>query len=702
MLRPIAALAAAVGLLGGGLGQHQFWPGDLCSYEFTGTARFRAVAEGLLASAAGSDSLAAQYYVIQLDTTPSDRVCEALEQAGATLHDYVAHNAYLARVGRSAVASVRRVAGVRDVYPYDPILRVGPDLARRLSAPTAANPIYAGSSITLGVELFSDAAVTPIEEYLRANGAVIQAVEAAGGGVMIFVEAPAYVVPALIMTEGVKWVDRAWRPLLFNSIARILVGADPAGLRYAPGQYLFGQGEVIALLDSGLDTGDVATMHPDLKDQLLDAEGWGVQGVWADGNGHGTHVAGTIVGNGAQSGSNPATRSYASSYAGMAPEAKLSFHSIMDDAGNLVGAYDFNLINAVAYADGARISSNSWGADTRGVYDYWARLADTFATSHPDVLVVFAAGNAGVDRDWNGVIDLYSIGSPASGKNVLAVGASENNETGRTSGTRLNLNYSAFGINSAPFGGDSVANHPSGIAAFSSRGPTRDGRVKPELVAPGTAIISTRSSDPLAYYSRPVGSDYAILSGTSMATPVVAGGAAVVRQYLRTVLGITDPPAALLKAVLMASTRDLAPGQYGSGLQREIPPTPNSVEGVGRLDVAAATGPALRILAEDDTVTRFDYREYTINVPGGKPEMRVVLAWTDPLGASTTNFQLVNNLDLMVYDPTGRRYFARSERDNFETLYWQNPTPGTWRFRVMGTRVNTGSQNYSMALFWRW
>ena len=123
---------------------------------------------------------------------------------------------------------------------------------------------------------------------------------------------------------------------------------------------------------------------------------------------------------------------------------------------------------------------------------------DDFLYRHPTHLLVVAAGNDGVDTDLNGVIDADSISSPATAKNVLAVGASENSRSPTLGGCMVsNPVNRCWGdylpLSGQPLTSDFVSNNPSGMAAFSSRGPADDGRIKPDLVAPGSNIISARS-----------------------------------------------------------------------------------------------------------------------------------------------------------------------------------------------------------------
>ena len=135
-----------------------------------------------------------------------------------------------------------------------------------------------------------------------------------------------------------------------------------------------------------------------------------------------------------------------------------------------------------AYDDGVRVHSNSWGSPDRGMYSVYSEQVDQFMWDHKDMLLVFACGNDGADYD-DGVIDEDSLYSPASAKNCLAVGASENIRiTGGLSGYTWGLlgifdgNYQI-----EPIFGDYISDWDDGLAAFSSRGPCDDGRVTPDV-----------------------------------------------------------------------------------------------------------------------------------------------------------------------------------------------------------------------------
>jgi len=197
------------------------------------------------------------------------------------------------------------------------------------------------------------------------------------------------------------------------------------------------------------------------------------------------------------------------------------------------------------------------------------------------------------------------------------------------------------------------------MAAFSSRGPTLDGRYKPDLVAPGTNIISVRSSEISGYgWGSIEGNDqYMYMGGTSMSTPLVAGTAALLREYLTVIKGFTIPSAALLKAALLNSAEDIFPGKYGTGLFQEIPhsPVPNNVQGWGRVNLSNSVYPEgtfeINYYDEQAGLNTSEYHEYSVTVYDNMRPLKINLVWTDYPGLPSAQGGLVNDLDLQITTP---------------------------------------------------
>jgi serine protease AprX len=253
------------------------------------------------------------------------------------------------------------------------------------------------------------------------------------------------------------------------------------------------------------------------------------------------------------------------------------------------------------------------------------------------------------------------------------------------------------------------------MAAFSSRGPTDDGRVKPDIVAPGTNIVSNQSHYPNAgtlWGAHESNANYAYSGGTSMATPLAAGAGALVRQWLTT-RGIANPSAAAVKAVLLNTAADIAPGQYGTGPTQEIPTArPNGVAGWGRADLGFLDAPAPFMQWADDHgagLATGQSVEYThsearpLEVLNSDQPLRVMLAWSDPPASLSAAAQLVNDLDLAVIGPGGEEYHgnnvAAGDRiNNVEGIVIDNPPVGRYSVRVRGHNVPVESQPYALAV----
>ncbi len=630
---------------------------------------------------------AVDYYILQF-TGPVEEGWKTGAQAlGIELLDYVPDFAFIVRAAPEAVKAARALSYVRWVGDYRPEYKISPRLK------------MAQGSVKVRALLFPDEPTAAVEAQIRGAGGEVRSVAGSQRWEHLAATLPAQAIPRLASLKEVAWVEPYVEPRLLNDVAGGLIGVPPVWI----GVGLHGAGETVAIADTGLDTGSTTTISADFAGRIVSTYDLGRNKKWDDPNGHGTHVAGSVLGAGVLSGSNPATHSYAGSFAGVAPEASLVFQSILDNAGNLGGLpADLNQLFQPPYNDGARIHTNSWGAAVAGVYNTDSRNVDLFTWNHPDMTILFAAGNEGVDTDSNGVIDQDSIDSPGTAKNCITVGASESYRFTGAQGTYGGYWPSDFPAN--PIKNDLLSNNASGIVAFSSRGPTNDGRIKPDIVAPGTNIISCRSHlSGAGVLWGAYDSNYVYSGGTSMATPITAGAAALVREYYRVARGHT-PTSALVKATLLNGATDLYPGQYGTGSFLEIPTArPNMVEGWGRVDLGYSLAPPPSRATEyvDNTtgLVTNGTAVYTYNVATDTSPVRVTLVWTDYPGSTIAAKALVNDLDLTVTLPNGSVRYGNNTVDrlnNVEGVDIASPPLGLYTVTVRGYNVPNGPQPFAL------
>ena len=411
---------------------------------------------------------------------------DTLQKAGIRLYDYIPDYAFIARMDAATAQAAQNLAFVRWVGAYHPAYRLAPTLPKTRDA----TPIIVNVQTLPDFDLKKLSAPKVLADVCQgkswrtfAREAEVQRHTTNAAAGFLRLHLPSGQLEALAALDGILWIEPYFEHELYNDVGGgQIMRAD--AVRADLG--LYGAGQIVAVADTGLDTGDTSTLHPDVRDRLVQAYALGRTGDWSDYGAHGTHVAGSVLGNGTASGSN--------NYAGTAPEAQLVFQSVADANGGLSGIpIDEGDLMRTAYSDGARIHTNSWGGPTGGTYqapEYGgyvvpSRNVDQAMWEHQDMLVLFAAGNQGVDANQDGLIELDSIGQPGTAKNVLTVGASENN--------RSSINGTWGDSYGTPIAEDKIADNPDGMAAFSSRGPTDDGRIKPDVVAPGTHVASLRT-----------------------------------------------------------------------------------------------------------------------------------------------------------------------------------------------------------------
>jgi serine protease AprX len=352
--------------------------------------------------------------------------------------------------------------------------------------------------------------------------------------------------------DSVKEIEEVVPIKLYNNVSRKDLNGDPATIL---GTVFEGNGQVVCVADTGFDIGSKTDVHPAFQGRVAElyAVGRPSSKKTNDFNGHGTHCAGSVLGDGT-------SQSMGGSIKGVAPKAKLVVQSLLTNQGGLsTPANLWNLFEAPYQKNGARVASNSWGPEwgnSQLPYDEEADAVDSFVYNNPDHVIVFAGGNDGEEVSGTKA----HIGSSSAAKNCITVGATES--------SRPNKNYSYDPRSTKP-------GNPFKIAGFSSLGPTLEKRIKPDVVAPGVAILSASSRDPKItdkhrnQFGPTQDKLWAFSTGTSMATPLVAGCVAVVREAL-IVGGTAKPSAALVKALLINGAIDLGLPTSAQGFGRVV------------------------------------------------------------------------------------------------------------------------------------
>lgn len=437
-----------------------------------------------------------------------------------------------------------------------------------------------------------------------------------------------------------------------------------------------GMDSVVAIVDTGCDTNNPSTIHQDLSGRISTVLRYQYTPE-KDLVGHGTHVAGIIAGTAAKGTVDDNDFRYGQ---GIAPGCNLVIQNAVLGQFPPMGGWE--VLTQDSVRNNAFISNNSWFWDNElGLgytalcreFDLLVRDADRQSTGAQPLVMVFSSGNAGPNMN--------SIYEPKEAKNIITVGASENYRLDEplpeTCGESGNID---------------------GVASFSSRGPCKDGRLAPTIVAPGANIASLLSysaaelgkyNDPSNPCKKAIDADYAWMSGTSQAAPLVTGALAVIGQWWRNLSEGKNPSPAMCKAILVNSAKDMANGPDGrNGILGHIP---NGDQGWGRLDLSAAiNSPDTYYEDQKHLFTNTgQIRRYRVNVADPSRPLKITLAWSDAPGAPGAN-AWVNDLDLTVTgqsgDYIGNDFLAgwstvggsRDYKNNVECVYLPNPSGVYW------------------------
>lgn len=644
-----------------------------------------------------ADSSASNYILIQTDA-PLDRAQkEELRGFGVEILEYVPAGTYVCHYASSDLDTIRALPYVQWANVYLKGFKVAPQLHTQSGESVAADllalraPETSMSQEPRSVEVVLHRNVTgeDVKEKIAQAARLDPDELAVNRGKVRLIVQPQYL-EDIAALDMVRHIEEYHPPKLTNGVALTIMRADVVHTT----EQFEGDGQIIAVCDTGFDRGSTSDVHPAFAGRVRKLYALGRTSS-SDPHGHGTHVAGSVLGDGSSNSMGERIR-------GTAPRADLILQSVFDAGGGLGGLPDdLNRLFREPYEeDGARIHTNSWGSPVFGIYTQSSFEVDEFIWNNRDLVVCFSAGNEGTDANASGVVDAGSVGSPATAKNCITVGASESLRPAHSKPYGQPW-PSDFPVD--PLASDAWADNPQGMAAFSSRGPTRDGRIKPDVVAPGTSILSAHSrtahvgsfwgtsSDPL----------YCFMGGTSMATPLVAGCAAVVREFCLK-QHEHRPSAALVKAMLINGSRDIS-GQY---VPSEAESIPNLSEGFGRIDLAATVGPygpgeSVIFRDEDLALETSDEEVSRVKITSPGSALKVTLVWTDPPGET-----LQNDLDLIVRTADGQKRHGNmppsstefDTRNNVEQVAWADVPVGEVNIVVRASRIALHAQPYALVV----
>ncbi|HEU4470254.1 MAG TPA: S8 family serine peptidase [Flavisolibacter sp.] len=569
------------------------------------------------------------FALLQFEKLPAADVKKQLAAAGIELLDYVSGNAYTVSISGRPAAELLQKAGARAIAALQPVQKME---ARLAAGSLPAWSMKVQGTVDVWISFPKTFTLQEVTRGLNLLNIDIVSQQHHAYRVLALRLAPARLaeLASQPFVEYVQLAPKGDQLLNFNSRS-----ASRANLLNASvadgGKGLNGEGVAIGI-------GDDADLqvHIDFAGRLINRAAAPLNA------GHGHHVAGTLAGSG----------NGQDIFKGYAPKATIisqSFNGI--------------IMNAPAYVNdhGMVITNNSYGDNIEctyhGTYDLYSRLLDQMAFDYPHLQNVFAAGNSGPSTCAPFLPTYHTVlGGYQSAKNVITVGAT---------------------------------NDSGAIAAFSSRGPVKDGRTKPEIVAMGQFVAS-------AWF----GNFYSYNNGTSMAAPAVAGGLGLLYQRYRQLHGGANPKNGLMKALVCNGTTDrgnTGPDfQYGFGwmnLLRSVDMLENNRYVIG-------------------SCTQGSIDNLNITVPPNTARLKLMLYWNDPAASPLAAHTLVNDLDLELVDAgsvtrlplvpdtnnallAGPAAAAADHINNMEQIAVENPVAGNYTIRVKGTAITQNpSQEY--------
>lgn len=591
-----------------------------------------------------AEAQSAGYYFVQGQPQGMGALRERMEAAGGSVFDYVPHNAFEAQLSVDAVNALQ-AEGVR-TFAIHPAFKMDPQLGLYKTSQQDAK-----GRMELVIEFWPNRDLFEEEGKVRDLEIEVLQLTDTGRYLRALVLADTMQAVVLAHMDSVRWIEENAPAAPRNDKSRWVVQTNiPNNIKLWQAG-LLGDNVTIGHVDGRIQESscffdDPSGVPPGPSHRKI--KWWSSPG---GADSHGTHTAGSAAGN--------SFDVNGSIYRiGMAPTAFLVSHSYFP------GTNDFGVQLAEAYNNGARLHTNSWGNDWTTSYDGRCRDIDAHSHDRQDALVAFAVTNGS------------NLKNPENAKSCLAVGATDRGNPD---------------------------NHGTG-----GKGPTADGRLKPEVYAPGCSTFSASTGS----------CGTVSMCGTSMACPVVVGCAALVKQYFEDGYypsggaNATDafvPSGSLVRAMVANSCVDMTGvSQY-----------PSYTEGWGRVlldNSIFLTGDGRNLWVQDilhsQGLSAGQTQTYTVNVNNGS-NLRITLAFADEPGAVSAAQPVVNNLNLRVTAPNGTVYHGNllNQNNNAESLAnptktdpkntmemvnIANPASGNWTIEVIGADVPVGPQGYAL------
>jgi len=579
------------------------------------------------------------YYIVM--TGPANReIRDGLRMNGAEIVDYIPYNTFIIRLETDRVPEIKASCEWMDIW--HPFFKIHPRLQDRMETVSVDIILHPGEETSEIVNYLNDEGLSTYPGLIGKDQWGIKTTVDPG------------LISVIAAFRGVQFMDEDLPEIPLNVNAQWVTQAWIQNERPLWDAGIDGTGQIVHVNDSGC-----RTTHRAFRDGNIPITDYGVfpnhrkivayfdaaafSGNFGDECNHGSHVSGSVAGDDSSWTNND----------GMAVNAKLVIGDIGMAGGSINADWPYTMFSeATDY--GATIHNCSWGVDTEGEYSQDDSSVDSYMFWNQFQIAMIAVGNNPPN---------YYAGSPGCSKSAVVVGASKNGNFG---------------------------NQGDEFATWSARGPTEDGRMVPMVLTPGESILSCTCLNDNGYlYS----------DGTSMASPVCAGNAALVRQYYTEgwypdgapSRGDTlTPLGSLIKATLIASTRD-PDGTWEP---------PNDRTGWGRV----VTDDALHIAGETrklwihqntDGLSESDVETFEITAECGS-ELKFVVAWSDRPGTLTgSGPKIRNDLDLEVEAPGGAAYLGNvfsggesvtggsADRLNTTEVVWfRTPVAGTYTITV--------------------